>query len=67
MLTSESKIPKEDESPNQHGIFQLFGDALTNFHEECVNTVSEKSTLSKRVIEVIWTAPPAGSGCIILK
>lgn len=67
MITSESKIPTEDESPINQGIFQLFGDTLTSFNEECVNTISERSLLPKQAAEVIWTGPPSGSGCVILK
>ncbi|XP_076619199.1 extracellular matrix protein f-spondin [Colletes latitarsis] len=47
------------------GYFQLFPDSLTTFNEDCVNTISEASGLPKSEVQVMWRAPPSGSGCVI--
>jgi spondin-1 len=38
--------------PKRVGRFQLFGDALTKFYENCVNTVSEADDLPKTEVQV---------------
>lgn len=38
--------------PKRVGRFQLFGDSLTKFYENCVNTVSEADDLSKTEVQV---------------
>lgn len=53
-------------SPIASGRFQLFGDSLATFNKECVNTVSEADDFPKTEIQVMWVAPPKGSGCIAL-
>lgn len=53
-------------SPKVSGRFQLFGDSLATFKEDCVNTVSEADDFPKTEIQVMWVAPPKGSGCIAL-
>ncbi|KAK2584629.1 hypothetical protein KPH14_006978 [Odynerus spinipes] len=47
------------------GYFQLFPDSLTTFNEDCINTISEATDYPKSEIQVMWKAPPAGSGCVI--
>ncbi|XP_015171826.1 PREDICTED: spondin-1 [Polistes dominula] len=47
------------------GYFQLFSDALTTFNEDCINTISEATDYPKSEIQVMWKAPPTGSGCVI--
>ncbi|XP_069946233.1 spondin-1-like [Cherax quadricarinatus] len=32
--------------------------------EDCPNAVTQTSSISKSEIQVLWTAPPAGSGCV---
>lgn len=53
-------------SPKLSGRFQLFGDSLAQFKEDCVNTVSEVDDFPKTEIQVMWVAPPKGSGCVAL-
>lgn len=53
-------------SPRVSGRFQLFGDSLATFKEDCVNTVSEADDFPKTEIQVMWVAPPKGSGCIAI-
>lgn len=38
--------------PKRVGRFQLFGDALTKFYEQCVNTVAEADDLPKTEVQV---------------
>lgn len=73
MLTAKaSSAPTRDSaiftvaSPKRVGRFQLFGDSLAKFSEECVNTVSEADDFPKSEIQVMWVAPPKGSGCVAL-
>ena len=49
------------------GSFQLLGDVLTRFSDHCTNTVTQTSSVAKSEIQVLWTAPPAGSGCVTFK
>ena len=38
------------------------------FSDHCVNTVLETSlTLDKQEVQVLWTAPPSGSGCVVFQ
>ncbi|CAH0628560.1 unnamed protein product [Chrysodeixis includens] len=53
--------------PSKQGQFQLFADTLTKFDEECTNSVIEADDLPKTEIQVMWKAPPTGSGCVLLK
>ncbi|XP_068628147.1 spondin-1 [Battus philenor] len=59
--------PAVARTPSKQGQFQLFADTLTKFDEECVNSVVEADDLPKTEIQVMWKAPPAGSGCVLLK
>lgn len=53
-------------NPKRVGRFQLFDDALTEFSNECVNTIAETDDLEKNEIQIMWVAPAAGSGCVAL-
>uniref|UniRef100_A0A182PSA0 Spondin-1 n=1 Tax=Anopheles epiroticus TaxID=199890 RepID=A0A182PSA0_9DIPT len=50
--------------PRRVGRFQLFSDALTKFHDQCVNTVTQADDFPKTEVQVMWVAPTAGSGCV---
>lgn len=63
---TRNKISRAPASPKRVGRFQLFNDALTKFHDTCVNTVTETDDLPKTEIQAMWVAPAAGSGCIAL-
>jgi hypothetical protein len=54
-------------SPQRVGSFQLFGDSISKFNEECVNTISESNDLPKTEAFFMWAAPPPGSGCVTFK
>jgi len=49
------------------GSFQLLGDVHTRFSDHCTNTVTETSTVEKEDVQVLWSAPGAGSGCVHFK
>ncbi|XP_025414677.1 spondin-1 isoform X3 [Sipha flava] len=49
------------------GKFQLTGDVRTKISEICPNTVTQTSLIPKSEIQVFWTAPASGSGCVIFK
>ncbi|KAF4523631.1 hypothetical protein B566_EDAN010140 [Ephemera danica] len=47
------------------GSFQLYNDALTKFSERCPNTVTQTSSMPKPEIQILWTAPSPGVGCLV--
>ncbi|XP_077493163.1 spondin-1-like isoform X2 [Amblyomma americanum] len=49
------------------GNFQLFGDALSKFSEDCPHAVVQTSLVHKAEVSVLWVAPPPGSGCVLFK
>ncbi|CAB3235618.1 unnamed protein product [Arctia plantaginis] len=59
--------PAAVRAPSKQGQFQLFADTLTKFDEECTNSVVEADDLPKTEVQVMWKAPPSGSGCVLLK
>ncbi|XP_047736020.1 spondin-1 [Hyalella azteca] len=50
--------------PQSVGTFQLYGDVLTMHSDDCPNAVVHTSSSPKSEVQVLWTAPPAGSGCV---
>lgn len=54
-------------APDRVGSFQLFGDSLSKFNEDCINTLSETNDLPKTEVFFMWTAPPPGSGCVTFR
>lgn len=57
----------EDENDFVAGKFQLTGDVKTKVSEECPNTVTHASSIQKSEIQVFWTAPKVGSGCVVFR
>lgn len=56
------------QTPISLGTFQLMpGDAMTKFSHKCSHAVEATSSISKEEIQVYWTSPPRGSGCIDFK
>ncbi|CAH1799114.1 unnamed protein product [Owenia fusiformis] len=53
----------QDES-TQMGTFSLFPDGLTEFAADCKWVVTTTYHHRKSGVSVLWTAPPAGSGCV---
>ncbi|EFN80621.1 Spondin-1 [Harpegnathos saltator] len=49
------------------GVFDLQDDTMTKFADNCANAVVETSKVLKEEVTVIWTSPPEGSGCILLR
>ncbi|XP_050298607.1 spondin-1 [Anthonomus grandis grandis] len=67
IINVESADRPDDLSPQKVGSFQLYGDNQTTFNEECVNTISEKSSAPKTEVFFMWAAPPPGSGCVTFR
>lgn len=67
IINVESAKDIGDISPQRVGSFQLFGDALSHFNEDCVNTLSETSDVVKTEVFFMWKAPPPGSGCVTFR
>ncbi|XP_022913341.1 spondin-1 [Onthophagus taurus] len=66
-INVESSQEPGNLSPQKVGTFQLFGDSLSKFNEDCVNTISETSVLPKTEVFFMWKAPPPGSGCVTFR
>lgn len=66
-INVESTNDTKNLSPQKVGTFQLFGDSLLKFNEDCVNTLSETNDLSKTEVFFMWKAPPPGSGCVTFR
>lgn len=49
------------------GIFELQDNVLSQYADNCVNTVKETSKMEKEAISVFWLSPPEGNGCIFLR
>ncbi|KAJ8984953.1 hypothetical protein NQ317_007822, partial [Molorchus minor] len=58
---------EEGNENNEVGNFELIDESLTSFSTECTDTVVETSMIPKTEIQVFWTAPPKGSGCVAIK
>ncbi|XP_045137264.1 spondin-1-like isoform X1 [Portunus trituberculatus] len=67
LLVEPSRVPRDVYGPQSVGMFQLYGDALTLYSEDCPNAITQSSSAPKSEIQVLWTAPPAGSGCVIFR
>ncbi|KAI5744925.1 hypothetical protein M8J76_006685 [Diaphorina citri] len=50
------------------GSLQLLpNDQLTEFDDDCTNTISEANATLKTQVQVMWLAPPTGNGCVRIK
>lgn len=50
------------------GKFQLKDDnTLATFSERCPDMITHTSAILKTDVQVLWTAPPAGSGCVVFR
>ncbi|XP_069018910.1 spondin-1-like [Embiotoca jacksoni] len=49
------------------GRFQIIDDEDTQFMTNCPPAVTESTPRRRTRIQVLWTAPPSGTGCVILK
>ncbi|EEB20418.1 f-spondin, putative [Pediculus humanus corporis] len=75
VLTVEASHPQSDifhdtdgsDSPVRVGTFMLYSDELTQYHGECINTIKESDLSDKSEIQVMWQAPPKGSGCVTFR
>jgi len=67
ILVSENSDHSLRSDPGTAGNFQLLGDVLTRYSDHCTNTITQTSDILKSEIQVLWTAPPPGTGCINFK
>ncbi|XP_077317038.1 spondin-1 isoform X2 [Lithobates pipiens] len=62
------KEGKEGEKEEDHaGSFQIIDDEETQFMSNCPVAVTESTPRRRTRIQVLWTAPSIGTGCVILK
>ena len=45
-------------------IFQNFNHGLTQLAADCPHVVTHTYQYAKAGVEVLWTAPPSGAGCV---
>ncbi|XP_060858413.1 spondin-1 isoform X4 [Metopolophium dirhodum] len=68
MVESEESQNYDDENNDFiSGKFQLTGDVRTKISEVCPNTVTQTSLIPKSEVQVFWTAPSSGSGCVVFR
>uniref|UniRef100_A0A671KR26 Spondin-1 n=1 Tax=Sinocyclocheilus anshuiensis TaxID=1608454 RepID=A0A671KR26_9TELE len=62
------KEGREGVTPDDYaGTFKLIDESDTQFMTNCPPAVSESIPRRRTRIQVFWTAPPSGSGCVTLK
>ncbi|XP_039394976.1 spondin-1 isoform X1 [Mauremys reevesii] len=62
------KEGKEGDKEDDHaGTFQIIDEEETQFMSNCPVAVTESTPRRRTRIHVFWTAPPVGTGCVILK
>ncbi|XP_048340538.1 spondin-1 [Sphaerodactylus townsendi] len=62
------KEGKEGDKEEDHaGTFQIIDEEETQFMSNCPVAVTESTPRRRTRIQVFWTAPPLGTGCVILK
>ncbi|KAG6933188.1 spondin 1 [Chelydra serpentina] len=62
------KEGKEGDKEEDHaGTFQIIDEEETQFMSNCPVAVTESTPRRRTRIHVFWTAPPVGTGCVILK
>jgi hypothetical protein len=60
-------VPVSDYNTRNVGVFSLFGDTSTKFSDRCPNAIVQTSSIPKSDVQVLWTAPPKGSGCVVFR
>lgn len=60
-------VPVSDYSTRNVGAFSLFGDTATKLSDRCPNAIVQTSSTQKSDIQVLWKAPPKGSGCVVFR
>uniref|UniRef100_A0AAQ5Y6L8 Spondin-1 n=1 Tax=Amphiprion ocellaris TaxID=80972 RepID=A0AAQ5Y6L8_AMPOC len=56
-----------DKDEDYAGNFQIIDEEETQFMTNCPPAVTESTPRRRTTIQVFWTAPPSGSGCVVLK
>uniref|UniRef100_A0A3B4ZWZ8 Spondin 1a n=1 Tax=Stegastes partitus TaxID=144197 RepID=A0A3B4ZWZ8_9TELE len=56
-----------DKDEDYAGNFQIIDEEETQFMTNCPPAVTESTPRRRTTIQVFWTAPPSGSGCVLLK
>lgn len=69
MIVEAEDYRNYDEDNNDFiaGKFLLTGDVRTKISEVCPNTVTQTSLIPKSEVQVFWTAPSSGSGCVVFR
>uniref|UniRef100_A0A8C6KG46 Spondin-1 n=1 Tax=Nothobranchius furzeri TaxID=105023 RepID=A0A8C6KG46_NOTFU len=56
-----------DRDEDYAGNFQIIDEEETQFMTNCPPAVTESTPRRRTSIQVFWTAPPSGTGCVLLK
>ncbi|XP_053175102.1 spondin-1a [Scomber japonicus] len=56
-----------DKDEDYIGNFQIIDEEETQFMTNCPSAVTESTPRRRTSIQVFWTAPPSGSGCVFIK
>jgi len=60
-------VPVSDYNTRNVGDFSLFDDTVTKVSDRCPNAIVQTSSVPKSDIQVLWKAPPKGSGCVVFR
>lgn len=66
-IVNVESASSQADTPQNVGNFQLYGDNVAKFNEDCVNTISESNVQQKTEVFFMWAAPPPGSGCVTFR
>ncbi|XP_063909409.1 spondin-1-like isoform X2 [Zophobas morio] len=67
MLVVEPQSPSEALQDILTGELKPVDHSIVKFTPKCPSAVIQTNTLAKSGVEVLWTAPPSGNGCIYIK
>jgi hypothetical protein len=49
------------------GNFSVMGTDIAQYSNHCPNAITHMSSIRKAEVNVTWTAPPPGSGCVVFR
>ncbi|XP_075879669.1 spondin-1a [Nelusetta ayraudi] len=67
ILTAMREGTEGDRDDDYVGNYRIIDEEETQFMTNCPHAVMESTPRRRTNIQVYWTAPPSGSGCVLLK
>lgn len=66
-LAIENEDSKYTSDSSKLGHWEIVDPAETRYSDKCANLMTHTNTLPKSRIQVVWTAPPPGAGCVLFR